>query len=127
MSAIQYAFNRSILQHQSVVPIDGAGPLWQCANQHSSDYLRGNCGPASSAWVKLLNNLRSLCNLRCVVYMDGRFNPHKRFEEECRQNRASTQCSIRNTPEYIAQAVHVCNFLQIEVVMAPYEADPQVM
>ena len=42
MHTIQYGFNQSILQHQLVVPIDGAGPLWQCANQHASNYLHGN-------------------------------------------------------------------------------------
>lgn len=33
---------------------------------------------------------------------------------------------IRITPEYIAMAVHVCNFLTINVYVSAYEADPQV-
>jgi 5'-3' exonuclease len=68
------------------------------------------------------------------VFMDGRSNPHKSFENERRQQRAnssddlrSQMSQIRNTPEYIALAVKVCKFMQIDVVVSAYEADGQVM
>ena len=33
---------------------------------------------------------------------------------------------VKNTPEYIATAIFVCKFLEVDVYMSPYEADPQV-
>jgi 5'-3' exonuclease len=68
------------------------------------------------------------------VCVDGRHNPHKRHEDLRRQQRAEraqrsgmSYGQIRNTPEYIALAVAVCKFMQIEVVVSAYEANWQVM
>lgn len=65
--------------------------------------------------------------------MDGRFNLDKQPEIERRRIRAEDAEAnndaigqIRNTPEYIARAAHVCRFLGIKVYTSAYEADPQV-
>ena len=132
MSDIRYSFfNEEALANQHVVPIDAAGALWQFAYAHAPDYLRGNYSPSLSEWAKLLNYLRSIVQWKLKIFMDGRSNPFKSHENERRQQRAETsddeRSQIRNTPEYIAMAVKVCQFMQIDVLVSAYEADPQVM
>lgn len=135
-SQTKYSFYDCALNDQSVVPIDAAGLIWQCANRNSVDYLRGNYLPALSDFTKLLNNLRSICGWNMILYMDGRSNPYKAFEDARRKEKASAsaqddtrsvRCQIRNTPESIARAVNVCKFMDIRVVVSAYEADGQVV
>ncbi|KAL7530261.1 hypothetical protein ACHAXR_003394, partial [Thalassiosira sp. AJA248-18] len=117
----------------SEVPFDAAGALWQCAAAHAPDFLRGNHDPALAEWTVLLNYLRSVCNWRLVVYMDGMDNHHKQPENERRRQKArkareknDLRGQIKNTPEYINKAVEVCKFLNIRVQVSTDEADPQV-
>ena len=88
-----YSFHDcSLLASQSVVIIDAAGPLWQCAYNNADDYLRGNLHPALSDWSKLLNHLRSICRVNLFVIMDGRSNPDKRYDKTV---------GVLDTPHYI--------------------------
>ena len=98
------------------VALDAAGALWQHAFHHSADFLRGNHLPSLTEWARLLVYLRSICGWKLVVYFDGRDNPHKdpenkRRRESAEKARAKGDISrtVKNTPEYIAKAVHVCN------------------
>lgn len=65
------------------------------------------------------------------MFMHSRSNPHKSFENESHKQRANSSDNLRsqigNTPEYIALALKVCKFMQIDVVVSAYDADGQVM
>jgi hypothetical protein len=112
-----------------------AGLLW---HHQANDYLQGDYLPALSDIDKALNNIRSICNWKGItLIMDGRNNPHKRFEDARRQKKADASLAahddtsspagqIRNTPEYIVRAIHVCKFMGIRVIVSVYEADGQV-
>lgn len=126
---IRCYFYESQLSGQTVVPIDAASQLWQCqcANHHADDYFRHNYAPALSDMVKILNNYRSICGWNMLLFMNSRANPHKAFEDACRNKRAnSTQEDVLdntnnlrgNTPAYIARAVNVCKFMDIRVVVS---------
>ena len=118
----------------SVVAIDAAGALFNCAIKHASDYLQGNHIPALIEWARFLNYLRSICRWRIKVFFDGAENPHKFYENRRRQTRRSEAASfgnlpgqIRNSPEYLSKAQHVCSFFNIASSFAAYEADPQAV
>ena len=108
--------------------------MFQFAAKHASDYLSGNLTPALVEWSRFLNYARSICKWNLVVIMDGLDNVHKAPENERRKvARDSAQANnnlmgqIKNTPEYIARATQVCNFMNITVHTAYEEADPQVV
>lgn len=129
---IQYSFLDLNLAGQVVV-IDAASALWQFASHHPSDHLRGNYNPALVEWARLLGYFRDICVMKLKVVFDGALNIDKQPEIDRRQQRvddAATRNDLRgqvkNTPDYIAMAAHVCEFLNIEYCVAPYEADPQV-
>ena len=70
---------------------------------------------------------------RLVVYMDGRENQHKVFENQRRQRKSdkaraenNLRGQVQNTPEYIAKATAICHFFGIDVRVSAFEADPQV-
>ena len=116
-----------------IVPFDAACALWQFAVHHAWDHLRGNHSPALMEWARFLVYLRSICRWSLKVYMDGMENKDKSPEIERRKvaveaAKASNNLygQIKNTPDYIAKAVQVCQFLNIEVHVAVYEADMQV-
>lgn len=115
------------------VPFDAAGALFDCAAKHAADYLRGNYIPALIELTHLLVHMRSVCKMKLRVYLDGRENAAKSPEIARRQARVEAarlrndlRGQIKNTPEYIAAAVVLCNFLSIPVIVSAYEADPQV-
>ena len=115
------------------VVLDATGALWQHAFHHSADFLRGNHPPSLTEWACLLVYLRSICGWKLVVYFDGRNNPHKDPENKRHQEapesaraRGESSRTVKNTPEYIAKAVCVCKFLDVEYYVSAYEADPQV-
>mmetsp|Transcript_23314 Transcript_23314/g.55028 ORF Transcript_23314/g.55028 Transcript_23314/m.55028 type:complete len:627 (-) Transcript_23314:557-2437(-) len=115
------------------VHIDAAGALFECAAAFASDFISGNHTPALVVWARKLVYLRSICGWNMVVYMDGRTNPAKQFEDERRTQRRleavernDLRGQIKNTPEYYAEAMEVCKFLNIDVRVAHDEADPQV-
>ena len=109
-----HSFFGSRLKEEKAVPVDAASAIWQFAFATAPDYLRGNHLPALGLWARLLNYLRSICQWRLVVYLDGRENVHKQHENRRRQEKAdaaqkNNQLSgqIRNTPEYITLAAAV--------------------
>jgi len=122
------------LAKQTTVPLDAASALFQFAARHASDYLSGNLTPALVEWSRFLNYIRSICKWKLVVIMDGLDNMHKAPENDRRRvARENAQANnnlmgqIKNTPEYIARATQVCNFMNITVRTAYEEADPQVV
>ena len=127
-----HSFFASFLRSQEQVPFDAAGALWQFAAMHAADHLRGNHEPALGEFARFINYLRSICQWKLVVYMDGRENVHKAHENKRRQQRCAKaqeernlRGQIRNSPEYIAKAIAVCKFMRVEVVTAAYESDTQ--
>ena len=115
------------------VVLDAAGALWQFAATHARDHLGGNYDPAMVEWGHFLNYLRSLCGWELWVFMDGRENPHKGPEIERRRKNAekardenNLTGQVKNTPEYIAAAMKMCNHLKVKARVSAYEADPQV-
>ena len=65
--------------------------------------------------------------------LDGMENPDKEPEIERRKRKREEAESagnfigqIKNSPEYIAKAVEVCKYYNIQVIVSAYEADPQV-
>ena len=132
-SNYKHSFMRLGLEGK-IVPFDAAGALWQFAAHHPWDYLRGNHIPALTDWAHLLVYLRSFCEWELVVCMDGSENVHKTPEIERRAKKAqeaeehhSPIGQIKNTPEYIQKACHVCKSLNIKYIVSAYEADPQVV
>ena len=92
-----------------------------------------NHNAALLEWAHILIHLRSICRWNLLVYMDGMENDAKSPEIERRKAlaaaakaRGDLRGQIKNTPEYIAKAVQVCKFLEIDVHVSAYEADPQV-
>jgi hypothetical protein len=129
-------YSCALVRDQAEVPIDAAGLLWQCANNHADDYLKGNYHPALTDFAKKLNDISCNCKWKLILIMDGRSNPDEQFEDARRQKKASAAQDdiasppsglIRNTPEYIARAVHICKHMAIRVIVAAYEADGQVV
>jgi len=53
---------------------DAGGPLWQFAAAHAWDYLRDSHNPSLIEWARFLSNLRSICQWKIEVCMDGRVN-----------------------------------------------------
>ena len=70
-----------------VVPVDTAGLLWQCAAKHATDFLNGNYMPALIMYANQLNFLRSICRWRPCLYIDGKPNPNKSYEDVRREER----------------------------------------
>ena len=108
--------------------------MWQFAAKHAADYLRGNHTPALVEWAIFLNYLRSACEWDLIIILDGMDNIHKTPENNRRKAAAENAKrdnnligQIRNTPEYIAKAGHVCAFMNINYHLAYEEADPQVV
>ena len=117
----------------NAVPFDAASALWQFAAHHAYDYLRGNHTPALQEWACFLNYLRSVCGWKLIIYMDGMENlakvpeiKRRRAAVELAQQRHDLHGQVKNTPEYIAKAMAVCQFLSIEAHVSAYEADTQV-
>ena len=122
------------LEKGSVVPFDAAGALWQFAAKHAEDYLRCNYMPALVEWAQFLQYLRTTCGWNLIVIFDGTVNEHKGPENERRRTLAETAKrnnnligQIKNTPDYIALAATVCNFLDFKNYISYEEADPQVV
>ena len=61
----------------SVVTINVAGALFNCAIKHASDYLQENHIPALIEWAWYLNCLCSIRRWRIKVFFDGAGNSHK--------------------------------------------------
>ena len=115
------------------VPLDAASVLWQLAARHARDYIDGNYTPALCEWARWLNIIRSICQWKLLVIMDGRENVDKapeiaRRKERVEAAKAKDNLSgqIHNTPKYITLALNVCKQMSIDVMVAAYEADPQV-
>ena len=90
---------------EEVVNFDTASAIWQEAARHSIPAL---------TFVHHLNYLHLLCCWKLRVYFDGCENGEKRAKAKRRRVRsdAATEAhddigQIKNTPEYIAEAMQV--------------------
>lgn len=129
---IHHSFEQLNLAGEDVV-LDAASALWQFGSHHPSDHLRGNHNPALVEWTRFLVYLRDICRMKLKVVFDGARNADKQPEIDRRQQKVEAAAArndlrgqVTNTPDYIAKAAHVCEFLNINYCVAPYEADPQV-
>lgn len=127
-----YDFNELDMNKEAVA-FDVAGALWECASNYPVDYLGGNHDPALTDVAHLIQNLRSICEWKMVVWLDGMENAAKGPEIARRKARSiaakvrnDLRGQIKNTPEYIAKARVLFQFLNVKTGVAAYEADPQV-
>ena len=113
------------------VGLDAAGLLFECARRHTDEYVAKNYDPALRDFCINLYWLRYLFKSGLFVVFDGKDSEDKKYEharrEVQRKNSEKVQNSLRNDPFYIAKAKKICTAEFIPSIVAPFEADSQLI
>ena len=122
--------------------IDVAGALYGCALQDALNYLDGDYSVAWAHWQRLLQQLKREGLIHAELVFDGKENPHKAPERQCRDSsRAAARerideaidksmtpkgsdisSAVRNEPMFIKGCVDIGVWLGFKCVVAPTES-----
>ena len=138
----------NMFERQGAHIIDAANPLFLSGLRHAKARFAGEHEAAIAEFQAILHSLLQHFDAkRLKMAFDGRRWPHKEHEDQRRSlvhekaiawveaalqagaepRLSDYQACVRNTPLLILLAKKLCEAEQVACVVAPYEADPQLV